>query len=83
MPPLSPRRARNLWRAGFLGVTVLAVVLELVAAFDGSDATDPWTDLIVTYIPWEITAVLIGGLAFWLPLHFGVRYWRRRRKDPR
>jgi len=73
------RRARNLWRAGFLVVTALAVGMELWAAFDGNPSTDPWTDLITTYIPWEITAVLIGGLAFWLPLHFGVRYWRRRK----
>lgn len=68
---------RNGWRAGFLTVTALAIVAELVASFDKSDETDPWTDLIVEYVPGEVTAVLIGGLAVWLPVHFGLRYWRR------
>lgn len=73
---------RNRWRIGFLAVTALALVMELVASFDGNDQTDPWTDLIVSYIPMEITAVAIGGLALWLVVHFGIRYRRRRRDDP-
>lgn len=75
----SPRYVRAWWRAGFLAVTALALVLELVASFDGNPNTDPWTDMIVTYIPAEITAVLLGGLCLWLLVHFGLRYWRRHR----
>lgn len=73
---------RNLWRAGFLGLTVLVLAAELWASLDGDPNTDPWTDLITTYIPWEITAALLGALFLWLPLHFGVRYWRRTRGAP-
>lgn len=72
---------RHAWRWGFLGVTVVAIALELVAAFDGSPQTEPWTDLIVTHVPGEVTALAIGALALWLPVHFGLRYWRKRKGD--
>jgi len=61
----------------FLGLTALVLGMEVWASVDGDPETDPWTDLIVQYIPGEVTAVLIGGLALWLPVHFGLRYWRR------
>lgn len=70
---------RNRWRVAFLAVTTVALVMELVASFDGNAATDPWTDLIVEYIPMEITALVIGGLSLWLAAHFGMRYWRKGR----
>lgn len=70
-------RRRLYWLITFLGITAVAIGMELWASFDGDPNTDPWTDLIVRYIPWEVTAVLVGGLALWLPLHFGWRYWRR------
>lgn len=70
---------RNGWRIGFLAVTALAIVMELVAAFDSSPETDPWTDLIVAYIPGEVAAVAFGALACWLPVHFYIRYRRRAR----
>lgn len=73
----SPSRRRNAWRVAFLTVTAVAIVMELWASFDGDPTTDPWTDLIVTYIPMEITALAIGGLSLWLAVHFGLRYWRR------
>ena len=63
------------WIAGFLGVTVLAIVAELVAAFDPSTETIPWTDLIVEYVPWEAAAAVFGALAVWLPVHFAYRYY--------
>lgn len=66
------------WRSvAFLGVTAVALGWELVASFDGSSDTVPWTDLIVTYVPVEVTYALLGALAVWLPIHFGIRYWRR------
>lgn len=55
--------------------------MELWASFDGNPATDPWTDLIVAYIPMEITALAVGGLSLWLAVHFGLRYWRRRKAN--
>lgn len=70
---------RNRWRLAFLTVTGLALAMELWAVFDGNPDTDPWTDLIVTYVPMEIAAAAIGGLSLWLVVHFGLRYWRRHR----
>ena len=68
---------RAWWTVVFLGVTAVAVGMELWASFDGDASTDPWTDLIVRYVPGEVTALLIGGLCLWLIVHFGLRYWRR------
>lgn len=69
------------WRTvGFLGATAAVLGWELFASFDGDPGTSPWTDLIVAYIPVEITAAMIGALVAWLPIHFGVRYRRRARE---
>lgn len=65
------------WTIGFLGITAVAIALEVFASFDGSPDTVPWTDYIVRYIPGEIAALLIGGLALWLVVHFGLRYYRK------
>lgn len=70
---------RNRWRIAFLAVTGVALAMELVASFDGNPETDPWTQLIVTYVPMEITVAAIGGLSLWLAVHFGIRYWRAAR----
>lgn len=72
---------RGKWVAAFLSVTALALVLEVWASYDKSPDTVPWTDLIVQYIPGEITALLIGGLCLWLVVHFGIRYWRKHKGD--
>jgi hypothetical protein len=67
---------------GFLGVTGAALLWELVASFDSSESTVPWTDLIVEYIPGEVTTAVIGALVCWLPVHFGLRYYRSKRRSP-
>lgn len=72
---------RAAWRAVFLGLTVFVLGMEVWASADGDPETEPWTDLIIQYIPGEVAAVLIGGLMLWLPVHFGIRYWRRHRTD--
>jgi hypothetical protein len=69
---------KNVWRWAFLGLTALVILMELFASFDGSANTDPWTELIVTYIPAEIAFAAIGALCLWLIVHFGLRYWRKR-----
>jgi anti-sigma-K factor RskA len=74
---------RNWWRTAFLSVTAVAILMELWASFDRNPETDPWTDLIVAYIPMEITALAIGGLALWLVVHFGLRYWRKGPRESR
>lgn len=68
---------RNIWIIGFLGITGVALGSEMWASFDGDPGTVPWTELIVEYVPGEVAAVLIGGLMVWLPVHFGLRYWRK------
>lgn len=68
---------RSLWRAGFLGLTALVVGMEVYASADGSDETEPWTDLLVAYVPGEVTALGIAGLTGWLAVHFAVRYIRK------
>lgn len=69
------------WKSvGFLVVTGAAIGWELVASFDHDPNTWPWTDLIVHYVPPEITALILGGLIFWLPVHFTLRYWRGRNR---
>lgn len=70
---------RVLWRWLFLGVTVLAIVMELVAALDRNDQTEPWTELISTYVPSEVAMLVFGALVAWLPLHFFLAYRRNRK----
>jgi hypothetical protein len=69
---------RTAWITGFLAVTALAVTGELWAAFDASDNTVPWTDLLVRYVPWPVTAMATAILVAWLPAHFALYYRRGR-----
>lgn len=71
-----------LWRIGFLGVTVLAVVMELIAAWDGSSDTEPWTHLIGQYVPGPLTLVVIVLGARWLWDHFVHEYKVRKKPVP-
>lgn len=75
---LNSKKAK-IWTSVFLGITALAIGLELVAAWDSSDDTHPWTNLIVNYVPMELFVFLWGGLAIWGGIHFGVRYARKRK----
>lgn len=68
-----------IWRILFLAVTLVALALECFAAWDGNPQTDPWTYLIVSYIPSEVFAFVFGGLVVWLTVHFGRRYLDKRR----
>ena len=68
------------YRLPFLTFTALAIVTECWFAWDGDPETEPWTELIVQYIPDEVTMLAIGGLFLWLLVHFGKRYWKRRQR---
>lgn len=72
---------RWLWTLLFLGATGVVLGAELWAAADGNPDTRTWTEHVVTYLPWEITAALIGALLLWLPLHFAVRYMRKAKES--
>lgn len=75
--------SRRAWIITFLGVTAVALGAELWASFDSSAHTTPWTDLIVQYVPGEVTAAVIGALMVWVPVHFAIRYARQRRTRKR
>jgi heme/copper-type cytochrome/quinol oxidase subunit 2 len=77
---VSTNRQRNLWRTGFLIVTLGALVMECAAAWDGNPNTDPWTDLITTYIPWQVAVAVFGALVLWVPVHFITAYRRRAKR---
>lgn len=70
---------RRWWITGFLGVTAAALIAECWASWDADPDTVPWTDLIVRYVPGEVTYVAIVALLAWLPAHFWRRYRRRGR----
>lgn len=66
---------KKLWsRVFFLGVTATALVTECWFAWDGDPETDPWTDLIGDYVPWQAALAVFGALLLWVPAHFIVRY---------
>jgi hypothetical protein len=72
------------WKSiAFLSGTGVVIVWELFSSFDDDPSTSPLTDLIVTYVPQEVTAALIGMLLLWLPTHFGLRYYRKARASRR
>lgn len=73
--------AAILWTMAFLGITLAAIVAELVAAFDHSGNTQPWTWYISHYVPWPVALGAYVALAAWLPVHFWVNYRRARRGD--
>lgn len=65
------------FRWAFLLITALAIGWELLASFDSSTDTEPWTDLIADHVsPW-VTFSTIAVLVIWLPIHFVQRYKRK------
>lgn len=73
--------AAILWTVAFLGVTLTAVVAELVAVLDHSNNTQPWTWYISHYVPWPVALGAYVALAAWLPFHFWVNYHRAKRAE--
>ncbi|MCH8328869.1 MAG: hypothetical protein IIB81_00575, partial [Nanoarchaeota archaeon] len=61
------------WRVGFLGVILLAIVMELKAVFDSNPMTEPLTGLIIQYIPQWFTNTFIIATSIWALFHF--RKW--------
>lgn len=67
---------RNVWIAA--GWVTIAAFLgwELVGAYDGNPNTVPLTDILVQYVPAQVTYALVAALIAWLPAHFHNRYDR-------
>ena len=74
------RRAK-VFTAVFLGITGLAIGLEIWASVDSNPDTIPWTWLLVNYVPWEVPLAVFGALVVWLPIHFYVRYRGKKRPN--
>ena len=63
---------RMIWTIAFLGVTLTAIVMEVVAGIFHPSGTIPWTEYLARYVPWPIQLAAYVALAAWLPFHF----WR-------
>jgi hypothetical protein len=66
------KRARIVWTVVFLGITLVAIVMEVVAGIWEPAGTIPWTEYIAQYVPWPFQLAAYVILAVWLPFHF----WR-------
>ena len=67
-------RTKKTWTLVFLGITAIAIFLEIFASFDKNPDTIPWTRYIVNYIPAWIGLPIIIGFAIWLVVHFIEKY---------
>ncbi len=61
---------RAAWTVAFLGVTALAIVMEVVAGIFHPAGTIPWTEYLARYVPWPVQLIAYVALAVWLPIHF-------------
>lgn len=66
------KTSRIVWTIVFLGITLAAIVMEVVAGVFHPAGTIPWTEYIAKYVPWPIQLIAYVALAVWLPFHF----WR-------
>ncbi len=66
------RVKRTVWTVVFLGVTLVAIVMEVVAGIFHPAGTIPWTEYLARYVPWPFQLAAYVALAVWLPFHF----WR-------
>lgn len=63
---------RLVWTVVFLGITLAAIVMEVVAGVFHPAGTIPWTEYLAQYVPWPVQLAAYVILAVWLPFHF----WR-------
>ena len=63
---------RLVWTILFLGITLAAILMEVVAGIFHPAGTIPWTEYLAQYVPWPIQLAAYVVLAVWLPFHF----WR-------
>ncbi|HEX5199331.1 MAG TPA: hypothetical protein VFW27_05265 [Actinoplanes sp.] len=63
---------RIVWTIVFLGITLAAIVMEVIAGIFHPAGTIPWTEYLAKYVPWPIQLAAYVILAVWLPFHF----WR-------
>jgi hypothetical protein len=69
---LVARRFTGKWLIVALSIAWLG--WELFAAFGHDPGNWPLTEVVVSYVPWPITAAGIAVLCVWLPWHFWTNY---------
>lgn len=62
------------WVTGILGAFVVWLGMELVAVLDGKPWTEPFTDIVVGFIPAGVGIPLVTGFSTWLEIHFVSRW---------
>src|ERR1041384_3701415 len=62
---------RLVWTIVFLGITLAAIVMEVVAGVWHPAGTIPWTEYISQYGPCRVQLAPSVPLAVWLPFPFG------------
>jgi len=62
----------------FISSIIVAIILEVIFAFDGSPDTEPLTQLIIEHVNKYVFYTLITGFFVWLIYHF--RYWYRKQE---
>lgn len=67
---------RIVWTVIFLGITLVAIVMEVIAGVFHPAGTIPWTEYLAQYVPWPVQLIAYVTLAVWLPFHF----WRADQK---
>lgn len=72
---MSVNRKRVAWTIVFLGITLAAIVMEVVAGVWHPAGTIPWTEYVAKYVPWPVQLAAYVILVVWLPFHF----WRHDR----
>lgn len=68
---------KTIFRTVFLSVTAVAVGLEVLAATDSSSDTEPWTHLVVDYVPAPLALAFFLYLGRWVYLHFVDAYGKK------
>lgn len=67
------------WDLAFLGVTILAVIMEFLAVYDADPNTQPWTTLFINNVPMWLGIPVVVAFSVWLTSHF-IRYYLGNRK---
>lgn len=70
-------RRQKTWTLVFLGATVWVIGMEVMAAFDSSSDTLPWTALITHYVPRWLFWPTLTALVAWIIWHFLHQKWGR------
>lgn len=67
---------RKLWNVSFLGITSIAIGLEIMAAVKKDPDMKAWTNFVVDNVPRKVAIPAIGMFSSWLVVHF-YKYYKK------